>query len=301
MDKAEYSASVVIPSSGRPAVLEATLEALCNLDAPRGSFEVIVVDDGAVPPLQDRLRPYRERLVLRSLRLEGRGPGAARNAAAGMAFSQLLIFLDDDCVPVPHWLRAYLDAGAEFPDCALAGPILNALPGNLCSEAFHLIFGYLYSRHVAGKPEGAGTHAPFIISANFAVPAELFRSRGGFDEQFRVAAEDRMFSENWLRSGRKFRAVGDARVYHNRPLTARAFVKQQFVYGRGSMVFRRAVRQRGWPDPTAESASFYRDLLLVALRDPDPLRRPVIFLLLALSQIATAAGYFTEYASGERA
>ena len=274
-----------------------TLEALCRLEAAPDSFEVIVTDDGAIPPLDERLRPYRNRLPLRVLRLERMGPGAARNAAARVAASRLLIFLDDDCVPDPRWLKAYLQAHSEAADCALAGPILNGLPRDLYSEACHLIFGYLYSRHIVESGAHApATRSPFVISANFGVSADLFRSVGEFDEEFQVAAEDRMFSEKWARSSHGFRAVPDAIVRHHRPLTLAGFLAQQFRYGRGGMIFRRAVHDRGWPRKPAESISFYRGLLFTAFRHPGRLRRLALFLLLALSQVAIAAGYAAESA-----
>jgi GT2 family glycosyltransferase len=293
-DAARPAASILIPSSGRPETLELTLDALCRQTVPPSEFEVIVVDDGAVPPLAARLAPYAGRLSPGSIRLEHAGPAAARNAAAKIARSRLLIFLDDDCVPGPGWLKAYLTAFAEAPDCALAGPISNGLPEDNCAEAYHLIFGFLYSRHVAqsGNPSGA----PFVISANFAVPADLFSSIGGFDETFRLAAEDRMFSETWLHHGKTFRAAPEAIVYHHRPLTVSAFLKQQYRYGRGGLIFRRALQQRGWTGRGFERGSFYRDLLLSAFHHPEPRRRIPLFLLLILSQVAITAGYAAEFA-----
>ena len=288
------AAAIVIPSSGRPRTLELTMDALSSQTAPPSTFEVIVADDGANPPLASRLKPYSERLRLRSIRLEKVGPSAARNAAARLAAAPLLIFLDDDCVPAPDWLQAYLDAFAKAPDCALAGPITNGLPDDQYAEAYHLIFGYLYSRHVARSSQESS--APFIISANFAVAADLFRSIGGFDETFRVAAEDRMFSETWMRHGRAFRAVPDAIVYHHRPLTLRTYLAQQFRYGRGGMMFRRSLAGRGWSGRNFEQRSFYRDLILTAFHHPTRRRRIPLFVLLILSQAAIAAGYLTEYA-----
>ena len=287
---ANLSASIVIPSSGRPDVLELTLDALCAQEVAPSEFEVIVVDDGASPPISGRLQPYVDRLALRSIRLERLGPGAARNAGAKLADSRLLIFLDDDCVPDPHWLNAYLRAYAKATDAALAGPILNGLPNDISSEAYHLIFGYLYSRHV----DGFATSAPFVISANFAVSAALFDSLGGFDERFRIAGEDRMFSEEWLRGGRTLLAAPDAIVRHHRPLTVRSFLAQQYRYGRGGMILRKALRERGWFAKPLESSSFYANLLLTAFHHPKPGDRIPLFLLLVLSQAAIAAGHAVE-------
>ncbi|HEY3840383.1 MAG TPA: glycosyltransferase [Bryobacteraceae bacterium] len=293
-DASRPVASILIPSSGRPQTLELTLNALCRQTTSPSEFEVIVVDDGATPPVAGRLAPYTDRLTLRTIRLERVGPGAARNAAAKIADAGLLIFLDDDCVPGPGWLKAYLAAFDQASDCVLVGPIVNGLPGNEYAEAYHLIFGHLYSRHIARN--GVASSAPFVISANFAAPSDQFRSIGGFDETFRLAAEDRMFSENWLHHGRTFRAVPEAIVFHHRPLTFSSYLKQQYRYGRGGVIFRRALAERGWSGRRLEPGSFYRDLLLTAFRHPDPRRRIPLFILLLLSQAAITTGYAAEYA-----
>ncbi len=294
----QLSASVVIPSSGRADTLEMTLDALCGQTVPATEFEVIVVDDGASPPLALRLQGYRDRLVLRSIRLERAGPSAARNAGARLASSPLLIFLDDDCVPVPGWLQAWRTAALDAPAAALAGPIVNGLPDNglpdnLSSEAYHLIFGYLYSRHIESR--GVATSAPFVISANFAVPAALFAGVGGFDERFRVAGEDRMFSEQWLRRGYELRAVPAAVVRHHRPLTLVRFVAQQYRYGRGGAILRKELRAQGGRGKPLEDAAFYAKLLLTAFRHPKRGQRVPLFVLLGLSQAAIAAGHAVEW------
>jgi GT2 family glycosyltransferase len=271
-------------------VLELTLDALCTQTASTTAFEVIVVDDGAEPPLAARLQPYGHRLCLHEIRREGLGPGAARNAGAELAQSGLLIFLDDDCVPDSGWLESYLAAHSAAPTSALAGPIANGIPDDINAEAYHLIFGFLYSRHI----EHGGTSAPFVISANFAVPAALFRSVGGFDARFRVASEDRMFSEDWLRSGKTVRAVPGAIVRHHRPLTLMRFWAQQYRYGRGGMILRKALVRRGWTPRPLENSSFYFNLLSTAFHHPNRSDRVPLFLRLVLSQAAIAAGHAAE-------
>lgn len=49
--------SVVMPTGERPALVVRCLEALARPDYPRDRFEVVVVDDGSVPPLADVLPP----------------------------------------------------------------------------------------------------------------------------------------------------------------------------------------------------------------------------------------------------
>ena len=82
------SFSVIVPTHGRPRQLASCLESLTRLQAPAGNFEVVVVDDGSPEPLDEVVKPYRNRLDLTLLRQPNGGPGSARNtgAAAARAF-----------------------------------------------------------------------------------------------------------------------------------------------------------------------------------------------------------------------
>ena len=200
--------------------------------------------------------------------------------------------MDDDCAPDSGWLKVYLDAFAEAPDCALAGPIANGLPDDDYAEAYHLIFGYLFSRHVARS--GGESAAPFddlgqlrgalpIRSVPSAASTKRFDWRPGLERL-----------ETWVRTGKTFLAVPEAIVYHRRPLTLASFLAQQYRYGRGGMIFRRALDERGW-----SGTGFDRDRstaigLLTAFHHPAR-RRVRLFVLLMLSQVAIAAGYAGEY------
>ena len=83
--------AVVIPTRDRPAQLgRAVASALRQTVAPA---EVVVVDDGSVPPVTRRSEwPESVRLI----RTEGIGPAAARNAGIDCSRAPLLAFLDDD-------------------------------------------------------------------------------------------------------------------------------------------------------------------------------------------------------------
>jgi glycosyltransferase involved in cell wall biosynthesis len=97
--------SVIIPTYNRPRHVRGCLRALTQQNYPRQQFEVIVVDDGSLEPLERAVDPYRERLTVTLLRQRNAGPGAARNTGASVARGQYLAFTDDDCRPPSDWLR----------------------------------------------------------------------------------------------------------------------------------------------------------------------------------------------------
>ena len=98
--------TVVIPARDRAAQLDA-LPAVA-WPAPR----VVVVDDGSVAAEAVRAicERHRARLVRRS---RSGGPGAARNAGLAAVDTELVAFLDSDCVAPPGWLERL---GRHFAD-----------------------------------------------------------------------------------------------------------------------------------------------------------------------------------------
>jgi FkbM family methyltransferase len=108
-DPMPVSATVVIATRDRPTDLARCLSALEAQDVTI-PFDVIVVDDGSVTPVQ---APAGARLGVRVLRTSGIGPGQARNAGVQSASSDVILFTDDDVVVDPMWVScalAHLDA-----------------------------------------------------------------------------------------------------------------------------------------------------------------------------------------------
>jgi glycosyltransferase involved in cell wall biosynthesis len=101
--------SVVIPTHGRPAFVDAAVRSV--LAQTLGDFECIVVDDASpqTPELPD---DSRIRLVVRPV---NGGPAATRNTGIEAATGTYLAFLDDDDIWLPDRLLAARDAHARAP------------------------------------------------------------------------------------------------------------------------------------------------------------------------------------------
>lgn len=82
--------SVVIPTRDRPNLVRTALRSV--LEQTLDDFEVIIVDDGSVEPLEAPTEPG-VRLIRSVTSL---GPAGARNLGAGLANGEVLAFLDDD-------------------------------------------------------------------------------------------------------------------------------------------------------------------------------------------------------------
>ena len=279
------SFSIVIPTYRRPERLASCVRALGELDYPRDRFEVIVVDDGSgAPPAPDA-----PSLDVTILTQPHAGPAAARNTGAARARGDYLAFTDDDCMPETGWLRALAARAVPGVDQVLGGRTVNALATNVYSSATQLLLDYLHEWH---------THrggAAFFPSNNVAVPTALFRARGGFDVGFPLAAgEDREFCDRWVRAGGRLVYVPDAVVRHGHPLTLARYWRQHANYGRGALRFHRL---RAGPEGrrgTGTPLSFYLRLVAYPLGHARGSRRLTLTALFALSQVATATGYWRE-------
>ncbi len=275
--------SVVIPTYQRAEPLRATLDALSALQVPPDGFEVIVVDDGGGGDLDAALAPFRAALDLSLLREPHRGPAAARNAGAGAARGQYLVFTDDDCRPAADWLCA-IDA-CVTPECAVGGPCVNALAGDIYAAATGALLDYLFAYYNRDP-----ARARFLSTNNLAVPAARFHAVGGFALTFTHAAgEDREFCARWREHGYALRFAPQVVVYHAHALGSAAFWQQHVNYGRGAFHVHRLRTRR------FEPLAFYFDLLRAPLAAGPSGRALRIAALLLVAQCANAAGLAAEY------
>jgi glycosyltransferase involved in cell wall biosynthesis len=283
--------SVIIPTYLRPERLSACLQSLTRLDYPRDHFEVIVVDDGSQSPPEAVVAFFQDQLDVTLLTQPHAGPATARNTGAAKAVGKFLAFTDDDCAPAHDWLQTLAARFAAAPDHAIAGQTLNALPENLYSTASQTLIDYLctYYNVLAGK-------AAFLTSSNLALPADRFRGIGGFDSSFAFAAgEDRELCDRWQHCGYSITYAPEVLVYHSHALTLRSFGRQHLNYGRGAFHFHRARARRCEVGIKVEPLSFYLNLLRHPLRRAKSWRGSLLLGLLAISQLANAAGFLYEY------
>lgn len=279
--------SIIIPTYNRPQRIGACLESLSRLDYPRDGFEVIVVDDGSKTSLQPVVDCFLDQLDVTLLTQTNAGPAAARNAGAKRARGEFLAFMDDDCTPSPDWLQKLANRFAEIPDHAIGGQTLNPLPENPYSTASQNLLnaGYAYHNPTPGQ-------ASFFASSNLTVPAAHFHSIGGFDITFKTS-EDRDFCDRWQHHGFQMTYAPEILIYHSHPLNFRAFWRRHFNYGRGAYRYHQARARRGTgrlrPNP-----KFYMSLFFNSLTK-EPKRRALwVKMLLVVSQVANAIGFFRE-------
>ncbi len=96
-NKPKRKISVIVTTHNRFAyVVEAIRSIIVQAEAP---FEICIVDDGSLVPVQQQWEdehPFETEIPLHFVRIEDRGPAAARNAGANIATGDFYAFLDDD-------------------------------------------------------------------------------------------------------------------------------------------------------------------------------------------------------------
>jgi GT2 family glycosyltransferase len=192
--------TVVVPTRGRAAYLEVTLDSLLR-QRTRTPHEVLVVDDGAT----DATRAVAEARA--NVRYVGhgdaRGLNAARNTGIREGRAPLVAFVDDDVEAPPGWLEALARGAERHPEAeAFGGPIRARLEG--------------------AAPRGCGREPPPITTldlgpedheaemvwgANLAVRRSAVERIGPFDESIVRPHGD---EEEWLE---RLRAAGGTIVY----------------------------------------------------------------------------------------
>ncbi|MCR6502405.1 glycosyltransferase [Shinella sp. CPCC 101442] len=166
--------TVIIPHLNEPeGNLRRCLLALDSQTAPHLRLQIIVVDNGSV------LLPSAACADIPDVLLEREatpGPGPARNLGAMLAKSDLLAFVDADCVVEPGWAQTIVDTMNSRPDVDVVGGDIGILMANparpTAIEAYECVYSYRAQLYV----ERHG----YAATGNMAVRASVFRHVGPF-------------------------------------------------------------------------------------------------------------------------
>ncbi len=104
MSSSSTTVDVIIPTYNRKAWLLQTLESLAGQTYPLACFEVLVIDDGSTDDTAGVAVmdfPFR----LRYIRQDNQGDAAARNTGVLESKADILVFIDDDIILAPDYLR----------------------------------------------------------------------------------------------------------------------------------------------------------------------------------------------------
>lgn len=254
------AATVVLPTHGRRMSLVMVLQALARQSVPVGTFEVVVICDGDIDGSTAACQELAPRLpyTLRVLTQPNQGPAAARNRGVHDAHAPLIIFLDDDVVPIEGLIATHLAAHAQDDTLITIGPLLPPTDMRLSTWAAweEAALCRQYDAMIEGRWQP--TYRQFY-TGNAAVRASHICAAGGFDASYR-RAEDVELALRLRDLGLRFHFLPEASGWHyiSRPFAA--WLRLPAAYGAADVAMARA----GWSRVLEQMAEEYqgRSLLI---------------------------------------
>lgn len=191
--------SVITPTHNRRKLLEKKLRALADPSVHGGiPFEVIVVLDACTDDTEEFLTTFvtHAPYPIRWIATPGRHAAYARNRGAEIATGEILLFSDDDAIPLANWLRANHDAHHQPRAVAVSRLVLPK----------HLTHGATLS----------GVQGWWVTSgASTSIRRELFEEVGRYDEAFSsYGGEDPELGWRLAQAGATHTFLGNTALEH---------------------------------------------------------------------------------------
>ena len=175
--------SVVVCTRNRAYLVSKAIASVLGQDFPAPDYEIVVVDNGSTDNTAEIVRSAAGGAVVRYIREEQIGLCFARNCGWREARGRYIVFLDDDAIAQPGWLKSVRNAFDEDPTAigVIGGriePIWEGLrPRWLADE----IAGSLTIIDWGGSRKViADIRREWLAGANMAVPKSVLMEIGGF-------------------------------------------------------------------------------------------------------------------------
>jgi cellulose synthase/poly-beta-1,6-N-acetylglucosamine synthase-like glycosyltransferase len=235
-------ATVVVAAYNAASTLGDCLSSTRELNYP--NYETIVVDDGST----DSTSEIANQDGVRTIRIEHKGLGAARNAGVEAASneSEIVAFIDADARADRDWLYHLVETIKRRDAAAAAGPNFAPDPQSARAAAMAAAPG-LPQEVRAGDDRLAQ-----LCGCNMAITKAALIKAGGFDPMFTAAGDDVDLSWRLTASNKTLAYAPGAVVIHGRRATLAAYLRQQRGYGTGEgLLFRK------YPLRTADQDGMY--------------------------------------------
>jgi GT2 family glycosyltransferase len=216
----DRSISIIIPTFNGASRIGNCLDALLK-QMPGRDVDILVVNDGSTDNTAEVVGGYSG---VRLINQRNAGPAAARNRGALEARGTLLLFTDDDCVPMPDWLDAILKP-FDDPEVVGAKGIYRTHQKRLAARFVQIEYEdrYRLMAHL--------DCIDFIDTYSAAFRRDRFLEMAGYDISFPVAcAEDIELSYRMSAQGWKMKFAPAAIVYHTHPDTLTQYLKKKYKF-----------------------------------------------------------------------
>ena len=232
--------SVIIPTFNRPKQLKKCLLSVAQAaqTSPRLLFEIIIVDDGSKLDIRKSVLGTFPEMDIKYIFQENKGQAAARNAGTRSAQGNIIVFLDDDCVPNNDWLLNISKAFSGQNDVQIAqGAITYDHNLNPFYQTTRLIVQIADPVRIVTSKDGK-QYALHVDTGNFAIRKfTLFQNSLFFDEKLTPREDEDLY--------RRIEQCKIPVLYINNPVlhlcSSGPFVnyRRHYGYGRGEFHLRK--------------------------------------------------------------
>jgi len=234
--------SIVVPTFNRRERLKRLLLALDAASDQTPPFEVLVVVDGATDGTLEMLSNLSTTFPLRVLEQPNQGPAAARNLGIANARADLLLFLDDDVIPVEGLIERHVRRHHDDNQAVVIGPMVPP-PGLRMAPWVRWESDRLDRQYVAMQAGHWAPTARQFYTGNASVRREHALAAEGFNERF-TRAEDVEFAYRLADRGLNFYFDIAAAVWHDPGRPFAAWLRVPYEYGRYDVIMAREPRRQ---------------------------------------------------------
>lgn len=223
----DLSFSIIIPVYNRPQEVEDLLNSLLLQDF-KGSFEVIIIEDGSSLKAEVVVKKFQKKLDIKYVFKENSGPGLSRNFGMQKAKGNYFIILDSDVILPKHYLSAVAKTlKTNFTD--VFGGADAAHPSfTVIQKAINYS---MTSVLTTGGLRGHKNNTNFQPrSFNMGLSKKAFDKTGGFAKQ-RIGEDIDLTFRLW-HEGFKSQFIESAFVYHKRRSNFEQFFNQTYNFGK---------------------------------------------------------------------
>ena len=214
------SVSIIIPTFNGASRIGNCLDALLKQTVGRDA-EILVVNDGSTDNTADVVARYSG---VRCITQLNSGPAAARNRGNLEARGTIILFTDDDCVPMSDWLTVMTEPFRD-PDVVGVKGIYSTCQKSLVARFVQIEYEDKY-RLMADRPS-----IDFIDTYSAGFRRDRFLEMNGYDTSFPLAcAEDVELSYRMSAHGWTMKFVPAAIVYHTHPDTLWRYLKKKYKF-----------------------------------------------------------------------
>jgi glycosyltransferase involved in cell wall biosynthesis len=228
--------SVAIASHNRRESLRSVLLHLAGQAYPTDRYEVTVVLDGGSDGSAEMVRALDVPYALRGVEQEQRGLAASRNRGAEEAQHPLVVFLDDDLMPVSEFLAAHGAAQRGTGGSVVLGHSPPArLGSSWWAQEIRAWWEDRYRR--MREPDHRWSFLDFA-DGNMSLPVSLLARTGGWKDGF-ARRQDWELAIRLLDAGIPFSFRDDATAWHHFELSLKSALANQRAVGASDVALAR--------------------------------------------------------------